>query len=215
MTKTLEIPFIPSLETLDSEALDLILEERGAKACIGSVNWPDAFPYMPDCNVTAAHDGKNLALMFHVRGLDLRAMETADNGRIWEDSCVEFFVQDATGNGEYHNFELNCAGVLLAAHGKDRHERPRHDTGTLKSIKRYTSIKGELPFQKDGGIFSWKAGMLIPLEIFGASSAKELRGNFYKCGDLTAHKHFVSWATIDLPKPDFHRPDFFGNIILK
>ncbi|WP_449033796.1 carbohydrate-binding family 9-like protein, partial [Prevotella sp.] len=24
--------------------------------------------------------------------------------------------------------------------------------------------------------------------------------------------HFLSWNPIDLPAPDFHRPDFFGEI---
>jgi hypothetical protein len=42
-----------------------------------------------------------------------------------------------------------------------------------------------------------------------------IRANFYKCGDLTAHPHFLSWNPIDLPKPDFHRPEFFGTLTLK
>lgn len=211
--KTIEIPFVPSLETLDFQALDLTLEEQGVKAAIDSVNWPDAFPYMPDCNVTLAHDGHNIAMLFHVRGLDLRAMETEDNGRMWEDSCVEFFVQDPSGE-KYYNFELTCAGRLLASEGATRHERPRRGAEVLSRVRRYSTVEGA-PFQKDGGIYSWTAGMLIPMDLFGAVGVKKLRGNFYKCGDKTAHMHFVSWNPIDLPKPDFHRPDFFGEIILK
>ena len=211
--KTIEIPFVPSLETLDFQALDLTLEEQGVKAAIDSVNWPEAFPYMPDCNVTLAHDGHNIAMLFHVRGLDLRAMETEDNGRMWEDSCVEFFVQDPSGE-KYYNFELTCAGRLLASEGATRHERPRRGAEVLSRVRRYSTVEGA-PFQKDGGIYSWTAGMLIPMDLFGADGVKKLRGNFYKCGDKTAHMHFVSWNPIDLPKPDFHRPDFFGEIILK
>lgn len=211
--KTLEIPFVPSLETLDFQALDLTLEEQGVKAAIDSVNWPDAFPYRPDCNVTLAHDGKNIAMLFHVRGLDLRAMEMEDNGSMWEDSCVEFFVQDPSGE-KYYNFELSCAGRLLAAEGANRNDRPRRGAEVLNRVRRFTTVEGA-PFQKDGGIYSWTAGMLIPMYLFGAAGVKELRANFYKCGDKTAHVHFVSWNPIDLPKPDFHRPDFFGELILK
>lgn len=214
MTKTFVIPYIPSLETLDFQALDLCLEEKGGKACIGCVNWPEAFPYKPDCCVTAAHDGKSLALLFHVRGLDLRGMETEDNGRMWEDSCVEFFVEDPAA-GKYYNFELSCTGRLLGAVGPDRNNRTRRDASVLGRIRRFTTVEEKAPFQIDGGIHSWTAGMLIPLDVFGADGAQSLRGNFYKCGDKTAHVHFVSWNPIDLPKPDFHRPDFFGNIILK
>ena len=211
--KTIEIPFVPSLETLDFQALDLTLEEQGVKAAIDSVNWPDAFPYRPDCNVTLAHDGRNIAMLFHVRGLDLRAMETEDNGRMWEDSCVEFFVQDPSGE-KYYNFELTCAGRLLASEGATRHDRPRRGADVLDRVRRYTTVDGA-PFQKDGGIYSWTAGMLIPMDLFGADGVRKLRANFYKCGDKTAHMHFVSWNPIDLPKPDFHRPDFFGELILK
>ena len=34
---------------------------------------------------------------------------------------------------------------------------------------------------------------------------KKIRANFYKCGDKTAHPHYVSWAPINTPQPDFHR----------
>ena len=36
--------------------------------------------------------------------------------------------------------------------------------------------------------------------------------NFYKCGDKTAHIHFVSWSPIGCEKPDFHRPEYFGTL---
>ena len=41
---------------------------------------------------------------------------------------------------------------------------------------------------------------------------KTLRANFYKCGDKLQQMHFLSWNPIDVPKPDFHRPDFFGEV---
>ena len=41
-----------------------------------------------------------------------------------------------------------------------------------------------------------------------------LRANFYKCGDKTAHPHYLSWSPIHTEKPDFHRPEFFGELIL-
>ena len=40
----------------------------------------------------------------------------------------------------------------------------------------------------------------------------ELAANFYKCGDETANKHYLSWSPIDLRSPDFHRPEYFGVI---
>jgi hypothetical protein len=38
--------------------------------------------------------------------------------------------------------------------------------------------------------------------------------NLYKCGDKCDTPHFLSWSPIGLPQPDFHCPDFFGEIVL-
>lgn len=214
MTKTISIPRVASLNALDFKKLELFLEEHGSKAAIACVNWKEDFPYMPDCTVTAAHDGESIALLYHVRGLDLRAVETEDNGRIWEDSCVEFFVEDPLGR-KYYNFELSCAGKLLASEGPDRHDRTRADERLLSRIRRFCSIKEQAPYEIYGEVHSWSAGMIIPLDAIGASGAELLHGNFYKCADKTPHTHFVSWSPIGTLKPDFHRPEFFGDIILQ
>ena len=36
------------------------------------------------------------------------------------------------------------------------------------------------------------------------------RGNLYKCADHTSHPHWLTWAPINRPRPDFHVPDQFG-----
>lgn len=39
-----------------------------------------------------------------------------------------------------------------------------------------------------------------------------IRGNFYKCGDLTAQEHYLAWNRVDAECPDFHRPEYFGTM---
>ena len=41
---------------------------------------------------------------------------------------------------------------------------------------------------------------------------KEIKANFYKCGDELQTPHFLSWNPIQIEQPDFHRPDFFGTL---
>ena len=41
---------------------------------------------------------------------------------------------------------------------------------------------------------------------------RDMRANFYKCGDKLTTPHFLSWNKIDLPSPCFHCPPFFGQI---
>ncbi|WP_084054648.1 carbohydrate-binding family 9-like protein [Caldicoprobacter faecalis] len=43
---------------------------------------------------------------------------------------------------------------------------------------------------------------------------KRIKANFYKCGDKTKYPHWGCWNRIDTPHPDFHRPEFFGDLIL-
>ena len=58
--------------------------------------------------------------------------------------------------------------------------------------------------------------MVIPLHMIGIDPGRlpsSIRANFYKCADRTAHPHFLAWNRVDAPAPDFHRPDFFGELI--
>ncbi len=41
-----------------------------------------------------------------------------------------------------------------------------------------------------------------------------MAGNLNKCASATSAPHYLSWNPIDTPTPDFHRPEFFGKIIL-
>ena len=143
-------------------------------------------------------------------------MAMEDNGRSWEDSCCEFFVTNPF-DGSYYNFELTCVGSLLAANGSGRQNRVPLDPRTVGKVIRHSSLERK-PLEINGKIFGWTVVMLIPFEIIGIDPANlpvSVRGNFYKCGDLTAHPHFLSWNPIGTPKPDFHQPEYFGELILK
>ena len=39
------------------------------------------------------------------------------------------------------------------------------------------------------------------------------RANLYQCGDETSHPRWLTWSRVDLPSPDFHRPEFFGTLV--
>ncbi len=214
--KRIKVPLIEGIERMSFQELDLVMEEKAAKIAVCENNWPKDAPYTPDCNAAVARSQTHLAVMYHVRGLDLRATAMEDNGRSWEDSCCEFFVSDPF-DGSYYNFELTCVGSLLAACGTGRQNREPLDTALLTRVIRYSSLERK-PLEINGKIFGWTVVMLIPFELIGIDSQAlpvSVRGNFYKCGDLTAHPHFLSWNPVAVPKPDFHRPDFFGELILR
>ena len=210
--KQIHVPFIADFEEVD---IDTALELEGARFEVDQVNWPAAFPYAPFCAGRIARTEDGIVVDFRVSGLDLRAKNTKDNGSQWEDSCVEFFVQNPDGS-EYYNFEINPLGKVLAAIGPDRNARVKRPAKQMNEILRIAQFEG--PQDYSGGIWNWRVTVVIPFRLIGVDPEnlpEKLRANFYKCGDETAHPHFLSWSPIGTPSPDFHRPEFFGELILR
>jgi hypothetical protein len=130
-----------------------------------------------------------------------------------------FFKPDPEKDDRYLNFEMNPIGTVLIGLGIDRHGRVRvSEPSEIFNIK--TSVdKDDLSSYK--GTY-WSINYSIPFDFlekyYGKlefTSGKKLLANFYKCGDDSKYKHFGSWNIIDLPKPDFHRPEFFGELVLE
>ncbi len=183
---------------------------------IDVVNWAD-FPYCPDVEFRVAHTGEAILINYKVKEASVRAVAQADQGRVWEDSCCEFFVR-AEGEDEYYNFECNCAGTLLVNFGKkgDRHHAPE---SVLANVKRWSSL-GREPFEERICECAWELSLVVPVTSLFNHDIKDLsgitlRGNFYKCGDLLQTPHFLSWSPIDLPQPCFHCPEFFGKLVFE
>ena len=210
MMKRLSVP----LADFENQDLDTVLELSGARFDVDCVNWPEAFPYAPRCGGRIARTQDALVVDFRVSGLDLRARNTEDNGRQWEDSCVEVFIQDPE-DGNYYNFEINALGKVLACTGPDRHNRTPRPVEEMEDILRFSQVEGG-PIEEEG-IHTWRVGVVIPFYLIGIDPENlpgSIRANFYKCGDKTAHPHYLSWSPVETLRPDFHRPEFFGELIL-
>ena len=150
---------------------------------------------------------KNITVKFTVEEpVDCyRAAVQEDNGRSWEDSCVEIFLQNPANPAEYFNFETTSRGFVLAARGTDRNNRQTLPLEAIAKIKR----TGTAPSIQDNSIY-WTMTVEIPAEIFGIKKFEApLCGNLYKCGDKSNTPHYLSAFPIETEKPDFHRPEFF------
>jgi len=195
--------------------LSALMDQENIKFnAIGCVNW-DNFPYKPDVKFRIAHSDDAILINYKVEEDSVRAIYGEDNGHVWTDSCVEFFVIPAD-DGYYYNIESSCIGTILLAVGKDRNARERASFAVLDGIQRWASL-GREPFDERIGTCSWELSLIIPYSVFFKHSINSLdgvviKGNFYKCGDELKTPHFLSWNQIETEKPDFHRPDFFGEL---
>ncbi|MEA5081999.1 MAG: carbohydrate-binding family 9-like protein [Dysgonamonadaceae bacterium] len=214
--KTLSIPKQPIKEYESISERMKFLSEVGAFTKIDQVNWPDQFAKVLPVSVHVAHDNENLFLLYKVEGEQLRAVNTKDFESVWEDSCVEFFMQ-REGEQEYRNFECNALGTLLASKRFSRDTAVKL-TDQMPGIFRFSTIYHR--YQNDTEVSDWSLYLEIPKSALGfqqdeSLAGQNIRGNFYKCGDETPEPHFLSWSPIETEKPDFHQPKFFGLLELE
>ena len=120
---------------------------------------------------------------------------------------------------EYFNFEINAIGTMLLYVGKDRNARIPILQEDSDKIRILTSLpKGiKLPTTKTA---EYTVSYSIPFALFTKYSKVPAptkntcwKGNFYKCGDLTPEPSWGCWAPIVNDVPDFHCPEFFGDLI--
>lgn len=181
---------------------------------IASVNWPDTYPYKPDVKWIIAHNNREIFLRFFVEEQSILAMVTEDNGEVWTDSCVEFFISfDDTG---YYNFEFTCIGKMLLGFRKEKNNAIHAPQAILDTIWRESTL-GNRPFPERKGDCAWELSVKIPLTAFMKHAFTSLSGikakaNFYKCGDKLSVPHFLSWSPIDHPTPNFHLEKYFGTV---
>ena len=212
---TLNVPCITELDSASADEIIKILDEHGARRTVDQLNWKEQYPYRPLTAVSIAHSGTAIYIDFMVRCNYLRAVNYQNNSSVHQDSCVEFFVCP-DGKLPYYNFEFNCIGTIHAACRQDRHNGTPLTDAQLDRVRRFPSC-GTRPFEELEGMFTWNLLVAIPLDLIGLKYEGEpiaMKGNFYKCADLTTTPHFLSWAPINTPEPDFHRPEFFADIIL-
>lgn len=172
----------------------------------------------PTVYVAMAHDDAHIYLQYTVQENSIIAKTTTNNGPVWQDSCVELFIMPEA-DGIFYNFEFNCIGAKLLYAGKTRNERTPADDATIDKIITESTL-GHEPFEEKKGYFDWTLTVVIPLSCFFQHTIKTLKGktskgNFYKCGDGLSQPHYLAWNNIETPNPDFHTPQYFGEIMFE
>jgi hypothetical protein len=180
----------------------------------------DSPSHFPETNVKLRYDRDNIYVIFNVNDRYIKAVEKETHGRVWEDSCVEFFFTPGPDiERGYFNFEANCKGVFLFKY----HLGNSETNGTVsledcKKIKISPSLSRNVE-QESAEPENWTLEYNIPISILSKymkvdqpKPGASWRANFYKCADKSSHPHWLTWAPIDYPEPQFHLPEFFGEL---
>lgn len=174
--------------------------------------------YRPAVEARLCWTPRFLYVRFRVEEKRVRVKFTKFQDPVYKDSCVEFFI-DAFPELRrgYANFETNAIGTLLAQFGPDRAHRTALWPEDLAEYEAAGSIRR--PVEGEYGAGFWTLEYRLPLGLFRKLYGKEIKpghraaANFYKCGDETEVPHYGAWSLVGTPSPDFHRPEFFGELV--
>ena len=176
---------------------------------IGTQLWSDQ-PVDISSYAQFCYDEDAIYAHLWAREQHIRAEETGPAGKPFQDSCLEFFFSPVPGDTKYFNieFNLNCCVYLGLGHGL---------ADQVRLVPLYLDpLKPSARRTNDG----WEVFYHIPYSFirfffpdFKAVPGLAIRANCFKCGDLTVQPHYFSWNPVECAEINFHRSEYFGQMI--
>ena len=169
---------------------------------IDKAPWKDVYPAECGAFAQVVFTPEGVAVRLTALQSDPVAECFEDDGDVWADDCLEFFLMPDSRTGVYMNFECNSNGAILVGRGTGRRGREKvFPCGGRHALK--------VKVEKDGQ--SWSVEFFVPESVLGGVYMP--RGNFYKCEErVPARAHFQCANFVKAEKPDFHRPECFAEI---
>ena len=140
---------------------------------------------------------------------------TKMNDPVSQDSGMEAFLGFWSEETPlYVNVEMNANGAALMQYGTERADRTFFTEEQIRICQPQAVIEENC----------WKISFFLPLEFLEEIggpipqiSGTKIACNFYKVceGGNAEQIHYASYAPVNVPKPDFHRPEFFSTGILE
>lgn len=180
--------------------------------------------HFPKTQARFAYDPRAVYVIFRVEDRYVRAVAKAHQDPVCLDSCVEFFFTPGRDPAAgYFNLEMNCGGTMLLAHQL----LPRADSVSVndEDLERI-QVAHSMDRIVDPEIVeptTWTVEYRLPIELLAKyrpglerpAPGVTWRANVYKCADKSSKPHWLTWAPVRHPTPDFHRPEFFGTFEFK
>ena len=152
------------------------------------------------------YDSSALHVKMEATEAYIRAEENGPLGNPCRDSCLEFFFSPIDGDMRYFNIEFSPTGCMYLGFGGS--------FGLVRLIRDENIFSPRIERTATG----WEIAYSIPFSFiqqffpeFSAEPGKNIRANFYKCGDRTVNKHYLAWSPI-IDVRGFHRPEFFAPV---
>lgn len=174
--------------------------------------------HFPQTQAKIAYDDSAIYVIFRVEDQYVKAVHAKNQDPVYKDSCVEFFfTPEEDSNEGYFNLEMNCGGTMLFHYQKKPGIRSKRISDAhIDRIKVAHSLPKIVNPEMESRT-TWVVEYRIPFSILTdyhqfslPKQGAKWRANLYKCADDTSHPHWITWAPVDHPEPNFHLPKYFG-----
>ncbi|MGL5576839.1 MAG: carbohydrate-binding family 9-like protein [Sarcina sp.] len=200
---------------------DKLIWEELKENKIKNYSW-DKTGYMPKVSFKLAITNEGIKVKFIATEEELVIDKKESQTKVYQDSCVEFFFNpDSKNSNDYINLEINAIGTVLGQIGPNGIDRDFLTQEDIDMLEIKVDVN-ENNASKFNNFQPWCVEYLIPFKLikkyypkFSKDTFENLKCNFYKCGDKTKEAHYGSYFKIDYHKPSFHRPEFFGDFLIK
>ncbi len=180
--------------------------EKANVANVNTVNWSE-FPYAPNTTAKILYNDYGIWVQMQTDEEDILARCTEQNGKVSNDSCMEFFFRPNENDPYYINLEFNAFGTMYHGVRTDRYNFKNPDVNN-----RFFDIQSYV--EKGNWIIQYCVPFSYIDSTFGGHT-KTMYGNLYKCGVDTEIRHYCTYAPINTEAPDFHRPECFVEFVLE
>ena len=179
--------------------------------------------FTPTVEARMAYDRDNVYVIFRVQDRYVKSVVQEYNGNVSGDSCVEFFFAPDPANPLcYFNLEINAGGTPLIFYIT----KPMSGlTRLLPEEIAQIEIAHSLPRVVDPEIqepVTWTIECRVPFSILEKyakvarpSAGVQWKANFYKTGSRTSSPNYLTWSPVLFERPNFHLPQYFGDIQFK
>ena len=145
-----------------------------------------------------ARDSENLYVIFNCnepRMSDLRNRKKKRDSNVWEDDCVEIFVDRTRDGKNYAHIAVNAAGV-------------QYDSRSLEGMTWNPDYRTAAKKDKK----SWTAELSLPFQIFGGPPKPGERWRINFCRERKPIDELGAWS---VTFGGFHTPERFGIVQFK
>ena len=186
--------------------------EKGDKFTVDKPQW-GYDKYIPKVYAQIVYDDSAFYVKYTAYEKNPRREKQNNFEYVNEDSCVEFFANFMPDTSEYYfNFEFNANAIVNFSFRKNRYEFIKLTEEDAEALEAKAQI------YDDKWVVDYKIPFTLLSKYYGSfdiSKCTKIKGNLFKCGDKTEIEHYLAHFNINSDIPDYHLPQYFGEISVK